>query len=446
MNPLRDLWPRSIRRRKAPRPQTAMSHFEVSGLHDLSTTIELRRDTASSMMAIFFGCLASVIVIGLWVGTFSKQETMRGIVLGTRGGQTITSVVEGTVSKVWVEQGQQVKAGEKLLTILPQQTATGSTPLSQTELRSLNDQLLNVRHQSAEMRARMQRDGEDVSKFDRTQKELLANLGLQEEELTKALAAQDEIVSKLRDYVKKGYSTRETLATQERIRQDYMQQLASVRLQRSQLAATSLERRRTVALNNAASSNQLAELDRLATELTAKMERARSAIATDILAARDGEVVAVNVREGSSVKSGDTIAAIGEPEAPFIIGLQAPSKTMGLVSVGQRVVLKYDAFPFKTFGVKYGHVISISAQPVSLPKEDDQQMAMLNPALAQAAKATPPQSKYLIEVEPEDRTILAYGQQRSILIGSTLSADVIVEKRRLIDWVLDPILALRGRT
>ena len=40
---------------------------------------------------------------------------------------------------------------------------------------------------------------------------------------------------------------------------------------------------------------------------------------------------------------------------------------------------------------------------------------------------------------------MAYGKERPILIGSTLSADVVVEKRRLIDWVLDPVLAMRGR-
>ena len=30
--------------------------------------------------------------------------------------------------------------------------------------------------------------------------------------------------------------------------------------------------------------------------------------------------------------------------------------------------------------------------------------------------------------------------------NATLTADLIVERRRLIDWVLDPIRALRGRT
>jgi membrane fusion protein len=39
----------------------------------------------------------------------------------------------------------------------------------------------------------------------------------------------------------------------------------------------------------------------------------------------------------------------------------------------------------------------------------------------------------------------AYGIDEPIRIGSTLSADIVVERQRLIDWMLDPIRAMRGR-
>lgn len=443
---LHDLIRRLVPARSPAMPKAVMDRFEVTGLHELSSTIELRRDTAGNLMVLFFVALAVFISASLWFGTFSKQETMRGIVIGSKGSQRITSIVGGTVSKIWVEQGQPVKVGQRLITIIPQQTAAGESSLSNADLLSLTEQKQNALTQISEIQATMAHDAEDLDAFERNLLELASNLKGQERVLRDAAVAQENTVAKMRDYLKRGYATRESVTAQERAWQEYNQQLASVRMQMTQLASTRIEQRRTVQLTYNTNVSRLAELDRMVSELDARILRAKSAIATDIISVADGQVAAINVREGSEVLVGDTVAAIGNPEEPFTIGLQAPSRTMGLLTIGQTVVLKYDAYPYKTFGVKRGRIISISSQPVTVPKDDDQQMALMNPALAKSAAANPPQSKFLVEVEPEDKTILAYGEERQILIGSTLSADVIIERRRLIDWVLDPILAMRGRT
>ena len=286
----------------------------------------------------------------------------------------------------------------------------------------------------------------DLDAFEANIRKIEDNLHKQEFELQAALYAQESIVAKMQTNLKLGYVTREALTVQERTKQDYVRQLLEVRMQLTQTTTTQLERRRSLQQNKSANAATVAQLDRTLAELDSRIERAKSAIATDVIAATPGRIAAINVREGSEVKVGDAIAAVGDPEAPFTIGLQAPSKTMGLLTLGQRVVLKYDAFPYKTFGVKYGRIIAIGRQPLSLPKEEDPSAALIGLSLGKAGPQAPSQSKFLVEVEPEDKTILAYGAERPILIGSTLSADVIVEKRRLIDWVLDPILAMRGRT
>ena len=116
---LPDFIKRMFRPGSSRRPQTALGNFEVTGLHDLGSSIEFRRDTAGSMMVIFFSALAIVVVGGLWIGTFSKQETMRGVVLGAKGSQRVNSTVAGTVSAIWVRQGDTVQPGQKLLTVTP---------------------------------------------------------------------------------------------------------------------------------------------------------------------------------------------------------------------------------------------------------------------------------------------------------------------------------------
>lgn len=427
------------------KPQTALGNFEVTGLHDLGSSIEFRRDTAGSMMVIFFSALAIVVVGGLWIGTFSKQETMRGVVLGARGSQRVNSTVAGTVSVIWVKQGDTVKPGERLLTITPQQSGAGARSLSEVELAGLRSQTESIDRRIVEIRDLMTRDAGDLKAYEDSSKKLAANLEQQEADMKRALDQQAAAVEKLRGYLKRGLATRDMVSNQERALQDYKRQLADVRMQITQLTSTRIDRRRTVEQNNNGSNSQLADLERAKASLNSQIEQAKSAIATEILAVTGGQVAAVNVREGSQVNAGDTVVAIGDPSAPFTVALEAPSKTMGLLTMGQRVVLKYDAFPYKTFGVKYGKVIAIGEQPVSLPKAVADDKPFIDPKLGDAGPAPPPQSRYLVEVEPEDRTINAYGVDRPILVGSTLSADVVVERRRLIDWVIDPILAMRGR-
>jgi membrane fusion protein len=420
-----------------PKTPSIMSRFEVTGLHELGSSIEFRRDTASSLMTLFFSALAVFIIIGLWVGTFSKQETMRGVVMGSSGSLRMTTTVPGIATKIWVKQGDTVKAGQKLLTITPQQTSGGAASLSQGDVESLEVQKLNTQKQIDELQQLLARDDNDLLQFDSDSQALRTTLVEQISSLEKAVADQSQTVEKLQHYLTIGYATRESLSAQQRTRLDYLRQLADTRIQLAQLNTSRLERHRTVEQSRSSNTNQLSQLMGNLQDFDARIERAKSYVATDILASADGKIAALNVREGSEVAAGDTVAAIGDPDAPFTIGLQAPSKAIGLVAVGQRVVLKYDAFPFKTFGVKYGKITSIGEQPLVLPKVLDT-TSMVDPR-------RPPQSNFLIEVQPEDTKILAYGVERPILIGSTLTADVVVERRRLIDWVLDPILAMKGR-
>lgn len=436
---------RRILGRGQRRPQTALGGFEVTGLHDLSSSIEFRRDTAGSLMMLFFAALAVVVIGGLWIGTFSKQETMRGVVLGARGSQRINATVAGTVTGIWVRQGDTVKAGERILTVTPQQTGAGDKSLSQIDLDALASQRASIDRRIGEIRSLMEHDAGDLKAYEESSAKLVANLESQEKEIGRAADQQAAAVEKLRGYLKRGLATREIVAAQERSLQDYRRQLGDIRLQITQTAATRIDRRRTVEQNNNANNSQLADLERARAELETRIGQAKSAIATDILATAGGQIAALNVREGSQVNVGDTVAAIGDPNAPFTIALEAPSKTMGLLTIGQKVVLKYDAFPYKTFGVKYGKVVSIGEQPVSLPKAVADDKPFIDPKLGDAGPLPPPQSRYLVEVEPDDQTIDAYGVSRPILVGSTLTADVVVERRRLIDWVLDPILAMRGR-
>jgi len=401
---------------------------------EVRSSLELRRDRTSSMLVWLFVLLGVVIVAGMWFGTFAKQETMRGYVTAATGAVRISTEFAGTVAKVHVAQGDMVEKGQRLLTLVQEQAATDTGPLMESRIASMEDQRSNMQAEIARLDGLMKRDPQDRASFEADFEKLKATLAAEEKSVAAALASQEKQVRKIEGFVQQGYATRETLAAQQRLAIDYSRQLAELRLRSTELLTQQTDRRRQLDQSMTEAGNRRTELMNSVREIDAQLQLVKSQGELDIIAPSSGRLATLAAREGAPVERGQFVAALADPEAPVRIVLEAPARSIGLVNVGDRVVLKYDSFPFKTFGVRHGTVSAISEAALSIPRE------MQSPDPRKPAEST-----FLVEVIPETTTIDAYGEERPILIGSTLSADVVVERRRIIQWVLDPILAVRGR-
>ena len=45
----------------------------------------------------------------------------------------------------------------------------------------------------------------------------------------------------------------------------------------------------------------------------------------------------------------------------------------------------------------------------------------------------------------DSQTILTYGQAQPLAPGTQLDADIELDQRRLVEWVFEPLLSLKGR-
>ena len=112
------------------------------------------------------------------------------------------------------------------------------------------------------------------------------------------------------------------------------------------------------------------------------------------------------------------------------VQLYAPSRAIGFVRPGQEVRLMFDAFPYQKYGVGHGRVTWVSDVPTD--------PATLDPGLG----ITEPVFRIRVAVEGGLREEAARNPLRP---GMTLSANLLLEKRRLWEVFLDPVLkALRG--
>jgi membrane fusion protein len=111
--------------------------------------------------------------------------------------------------------------------------------------------------------------------------------------------------------------------------------------------------------------------------------------------------------------------------------LRLPSTAVGFIQPGQHVRVSYDAFPYQRFGQYEGTVRSVSQSDV--------------PVAAASGNAQDQRAVFLVHVDLAKSSVKAYGTEIALRPGHTLSADIEIDTRRLIAWMLDPLLAFSGR-
>jgi len=165
-------------------------------------------------------------------------------------------------------------------------------------------------------------------------------------------------------------------------------------------------------------------------ELTAFMARksvldqdpSREGNTMSVAAPCAGTVVKLHVQHtGSVVHEGDVLAELVCADEPLQAELRLPERGMALVRVGQPVKLLYDAFPYERYGVQYGTLTWLSP--------------------GSSAGTAGPGFRALAELD--STTVGVQGQPRAVLPGMTGRAAVIIGRRSLASYALEPLRQMR---
>jgi len=122
------------------------------------------------------------------------------------------------------------------------------------------------------------------------------------------------------------------------------------------------------------------------------------------------------------VKSEVPLVSIAPADAERSVFLNIPDKDRGLLKTGQAVKLKFAAFPFYRHGFVNGTLEYIS--PDVMPSKDGK-------------------SFYRGRVGLKQDYLMADDQKIPLRYGMTATAEIVVQKRRLIDLALDPFRSLK---
>jgi membrane fusion protein len=109
--------------------------------------------------------------------------------------------------------------------------------------------------------------------------------------------------------------------------------------------------------------------------------------------------------------------------------LFVPTRAIGFVRVGQEVRILYDAFPYQHFGTYRGRVIKVS------------QTILMGSDVSIPVEIKEPSYKVTVALDRPD--IDAYGESITLQPDMLLRADIILERRSLVNWLLSPLLDTR---
>lgn len=424
---------------KPPAPPAAERLFRTEALDHQRTpvlgTIVLTPRLSTFWLSAAAALLAVALVLFLLLGSHTRRVTVSGQLLPAAGLMRVHTPQAGVVLEKRVTDGQVVKKGDVLYVLGSDRLGDGARELQADIARQVGE-----RKSSLEL---------EIQRSQRLQAEELVNLQRRADALrgeAQAIAAQIE-QQKTRLQIAEDTRRRyQGLADQDYIaREELVQKEIDLTEQRSrlrglerdalgvqrELAATQQE------LGNAQLRNtgQLAQLQREVLNTEQQLTEVEGRRRVLITAPEAGRATLVTAEVGQSVDGNQPLLTLVPASGELQARLYAPSGSIGFVQPGDGVLLRYQAFPYQKFGQHEGVVDTVSTSAVS-PAER---------AHLPVADLPPGEAVFAIQVRLRSASVLANGQARPLQAGMRLEADILQERRRLYEWMLEPLYNVTRR-
>jgi membrane fusion protein len=371
--------------------------------------------------------VAIVVLLSILVfGSYTRKERVQGRLVPAAGLLAVVAPQDGVVTHVAVGEGGRAARGAALLELSADADAAGGRDgLSAAigdELRhkrerldaDLGDLLTTQRQQADALRI-------EIASLARQQDAAAQRARLLDQQAAKARALLDRVRPLEKERIVsavqiQGYESAALAAEAEaesgrRERLDAERGLAE---SRARLAALPID----IATRRNALQRDLADVSQ-----DSARNRAIGGLA--LRAQRAGTVSGLSVQAGDSVRQGQRLLSLIPSGSPLRAELWVPSRAAGVLRVGTRVAMRYDAFPYQRYGQRFGRVVEVAGS-ASSPQEIETRTGLRRDA---------PAYRVVVAAERGDDAL-------PLRAGMTVDADLLLERRRLYALLLDPLRRL----
>jgi membrane fusion protein len=404
----------------------------VDALRDrhLGDALMARPVALSALTALGVLVALGVVLFGV-LAEYTRKAHVSGFLAPTHGLIRLHAPQSGTLTETYVEEGRRVARGDALY-VLSTERSSPTAPEAQAaaigQLRERRASLAREIGQRATLGVLAQQDLEQRTR----------DLAVELTQLDAAVATQVERLAGSRATLERHQAlARQGFFSQAQVTQQQEQVLEQqARLQALERNRTALQRDRTslaaaLAAQRPKSDSERAAVEREISALDQQITEYESRRTLVITAPAAGVVTAILGERGQSVTPGAPLLSIIPEGAALQAQLLVPGRAAGFLAVGQPVALRYQAFPFQRFGSSHGVVKEI-ARTLIAPGDTRSPVALSEPA-------------YRVTVTLERQTVRVYGKDVPLQDGMLLDADIALDRRRVVEWLFEPLIALAGR-
>lgn len=187
-------------------------------------------------------------------------------------------------------------------------------------------------------------------------------------------------------------------------------------------------RQQTLAIQHSEKQSKLInQIEQLKQSLVSSQE----AYSYSIFSPIDGIISNIQVEEGERLHPNTFMMQINPLDHELKVRMYIPSNHSGFISTKQPVRLKFNAFPYQKFGMVSATFDEVSKN-ILLPEQvNEVPFALQGPV-------------FIAEAKLLSQTLKANGKNIPLKEGMLFEAEIELAEMRLWEWLLKPILSLRG--
>jgi len=373
--------------------------------------------------------IVAVIVTFLFFAQYSRKETVIGYLTPRVGTAKIFASQQGTIREIYVKEEQEVEEGQPLLAVETSRIAANGQDVNISILSTLESHRNRLTYLIGAEQERTKSERERLTALMGGLEAEISELRAQIDNQNERIRVSDVLVSSVAGLRARGLMAEPEYRQRELAALDQKQKLNTLNQQ------------------TAAKQNQLTEtrysLEQLPTVMEGKVQNLRGELATT--EQRVAEVSgrrAYVIRAPAAGRISTLQATVGQFADPRHLQMEimpndkvlqaellVPTRAIGFVRTGQHVRVLYEAFPYQQFGA-YGGRVSKVAQTILTKSDASGPIELKEPA-------------YKVTATLDRPDIDAYGKKIPLQADMLLRADIILERRPLISWLLDPLLSVR---
>lgn len=398
-------------------------------------TVQLSTPISEQIWTFISLSIGAAIILWLFTGHYTRRVHVSGLLVPEAGLITVGATSAGVVEKIPVAEGEYVHRINPLILISGEHTSQslGATSASVTvQLKREAASLLQDIHDTRTLESQQANDNRlQQSMLNGQIDQLNAQIALESQQI----AMSQKLVEKWRPLLAQGYISAlqfeqeqsEVWSNQSQykalIQQRYVtqQQLSALSDQLLQLPLTT-----SAKLNDL--QRQLAQIQ----QTLAQNEALRDSV---LYPPATGTVSSLLAKVGDTVSVGQPLLSIVPDGTVLQAQVLVPSQAIGFVHPGAGVVLHYQAFPYQKFGLQTGKILTVSHSALS-PNEVIQLLGGTQPQPASTDLF------YLVRIALTSQDIRTDDHTEPLRPGMALDADLLLERRRMIEWIFEPLLSM----